>query len=436
MKQGYLKYFHPILIILLFCMIFSRLIFTYFPANGRLYLPEWNFATATVGRDLEAYVWRAAQDVRRGIYPITFGFGSTLIGFIASVLFPAAGICGSGQLSTCWHMFYTAIICLGVLGCIWTIHRIVQKPEKRIVSFLILAIFFLGVPMSKAIEAGNPDVFLAPWVACCLVTLRRLMKKKTCSLAGSVLFGISLGVLSNMKGFLLLFVIIALLFTPDMLKPAVFISFLAGFVTSALWPRFFGIPAGLFDIVTFSLRGSDMMSRSLYTAINYGNNAILPYVSNILQTLVGKRMSLDIHRMVTHVIGAIVFIMLYFTPWFSEIRGKHVRLTITSYSFALLCITLSYMAIITLPAWSYDYRLLYAVPVMFLLLDEARDTHTIFLVALSVITILIKSLWIPKDRIMSIFLYLHLYFMLRSAISLWVNTSQPPRHRKIQGRFV
>jgi hypothetical protein len=403
---------------LLLLMVASRLGSTYFSPLGIIRAPEHNFSTATLGRDLQEYTIKAWRDVRSGKLPYTFGYGSVLAAGIPIQLFEYMGV---------YHpeiLFYQSTIVLSVIGFFILLWISIRNRMTRLFAMLFYATFLLGVPMNKAIESGNPDLFIAPIIGVVLLLLSKRGKMPF------AILGILLGFLVNMKAFLMIFALAV--FVSAGVNPTFWVWFIISFAANALWPRLYGIPAGLFDVFFFGMRGSNFYHQFVYTKINYGNNAILSYVSNVFQIIDRGKIPLMLHQALTIITSILLGVIIFVKPWFDEkyfINVTHIKRAISSFPFAILAFTISYVAIITIPAWSYDYRILYCLPILFCLLNENRDKHTTRLVYLSIFFLLIKSLFIPKDRFMNIFLYLHLYYMLRASVSLWI-------HRKNAARFV
>lgn len=425
----------------LFLMAGSRLFNTYFSPSGAFRAPEWNFTTSTLGRDLRVYSVQPWYEVRRGKTPYIFGYGSVLFVGAAVAAFNALGACRT--MTPCGILAYQSIVAVSVLGFLFLLFLSVREKDTRIISLLLYGTLLLGVFMSKAFEAGNPDLFLAPMLGILLLDLRRRKREGKQSTLRSVALGLFLGLYLNMKAFLLLFVALSLILSGDVV---VWIFFFVSFAANALWPWLYHVKSGPFDVFYFAIRGTNGDNRWLYTQVNYGNNAIFPYVSNVLQGFDKGKIPLAIRQLLTNVGGVVLFFLVLVLPWINEktiriINSKKKLTTVfkqsfSSYPFALLCFTASYVVMLTLTAWSYDYRIIYALPVLFVLLEEIRDAKSRQYLYLSIIFLVIKSLFIPKDRIMTAFLYLHFYFLLRAAIAWWTVSLQQRRHRKISRRFV
>lgn len=420
------KHTIEVLVALLVTMILSRSVLTYGRSDRILYVPESAFASAILGRDLADYTVMPVYEIRAGVTPSVFGYGSPLVAFGAVSMLEHAGICRADQPNACASVAYQGMLVLSFFLYIIFIYKCFTDSGKRLVAFIIFAIFLLGVPMNKAIEAGNIDIILSPILGLCYLRIKGLVRRRAASANEQILLGLALGILLNMKLFIVPFIAVLLLFV----SPSGWVTGAAciiGFVGSALWPKILGVPAGLFDVVAGAMRNTRDVGPQLYTQINYGNNAVIGYISNILQAFDTHRLTLPIHRTITNVLSIITMSFLLYLPFrfenvsFQKIkkifkvlmrdssRGKPVIIT-------LLCIV--YVMIITLPTWSYDYRIVYSIPVMFLLFNEIRDTKSESLLFLSAVFLLTKCLWIPKDRIMTIFLYIHMFYLLTAGVSL------------------
>ncbi len=372
-----------VLLFFLLLMVSTRLAGAYVSPAGQQ--PGWDF------NDYGVTAW---YQILRGQTPIVFGW--------SSVLLAAAGL------------RYPIMVAGSIIGLFGLLFLFITDRRTRILAVLGFGVFLLGVPMSKAIEAGNPDLFLSVLFGIILLILRK--QNKTRSLFLSVILGFLLGFFLNVKGFLLLFVLAALAIPrPDI---PLIISFLVSFTGFALWPRLYGVQSGIFDVFIFALQGSQSDSQTIFTQIHYGNNAILSYVSNILQTFGAP-------RLLIYIGSVILAVLVFIKPFLDEKISPTMTLikqSRSSFPFTLLVYTLCYLIMLTATAWSYDYRILYAIPLLFCFLGESRDRKTTRLLYLSILFLLTKSLLIPKDRIMTVFLYLHFYFLLRAALSLWKNS--------------
>jgi hypothetical protein len=372
-------------------------------SSDRYYLPE------NLGRDVQAYSVNAWYAVREGKIPFTVGYGSVLLAGAPVQLFESTGMCHDAL--TCGDLVYVCLIVFGVSGLLWL---------NRKSALLFCAVFLLGVPMYRAIEAGNVDLFLSVLFGVILLIVASMQKTVKHRLSEELFLGVSLGFMLNVKAFLLPFVLISLISVPPTL--ALWASFAVSFSANALWPWAYGVHCGLFDVFLFARRDTLMFTKELYTQVNYGNNAVMPYVSNILQAFHAEKISLSFLAVATTALSAGIVLLIVVKPFFDE----HVVSTMTvkkrikiTYPFLLVCYVLSYIGMLTLPAWSYDYRILYGIPLIGILLTLTKNPKTLRLLYLSIVSLLIKSLWIPKDRIMTVFLYIHLYFLLRAVLSYW-----------------
>jgi hypothetical protein len=122
----------------------------------------------------------------------------------------------------------------------------------------------------------------------------------------------------------------------------------------------------------FAIRESQKDPNDVY-ADSLRNNAILSYVSNILRHLVHPE---------SHYIGSILLAVgIFIKPFFDEKIFPSFALIKRS---PLLVFSFCYVAMLTLTAWSYDYRILYALPLLFYFLGEHRNRHTTQLLYLSI----------------------------------------------------
>lgn len=417
---------HAILLCFLLLMIGTKLFAYYLDSIGSVKRLELHYETQYLGRDLQQYSVLPAYQVRTGIVPYIFGYGSVLIATITTQFFELIHICPIQNAEVCGHTLFQIMSIMSILGLYILIYVTLQK-EQRYIGILLYSIFLLGVPFSKSIEAGNIDsvVFLL-YGYCLLLCVSLLQRTKNAQFIAMCIGGI-LGLLLNIKAFFLPFVFVSL-WAIRSYRPALVIAILS-YSVCALWPWLYGVHSGLFDVFLFAVRGSDAFGYQLYTQINYGNNAVVSYVSNILQAVDVGHVSTTVHILLTYSISICVFIVLFILPWW-DVRVRKVTISqlwtyirsTKSVAFFMLLYAYATVSILTMTAWSYDYRIVYVIPVLCVLLAHIRQETTKQLLYISVLCLLIKCLWIPKDRILNIFLYAHYYFLLRAAISYWLDT--------------
>jgi hypothetical protein len=276
---------------------------------------------------------------------------------------------------------------LGLMGIAWMYLR--HSPSRDL-GLMITAIFFLGIPMQKALDSGNIDLIVAPLLGIALYL--------TLSKRHVYLLGIVLGILASSKATVLPFVVISLAFGGK----RVWLSFLASYTVLVLTPRAYGVPSGLFDVLVAAKQGGDEFNLLRFTQVNYGNNALVPYVSQIVNGIIPAA-SLSLRTFVIQIIS--ILTALFVLSPLIYIR-KLPRNPVFFY-------TLAYVGILLFPAWTYDYRLLYALPILYAYMKECKTHDYLYF---SILLLLLKSSWILKGRIMNIFLYISLYYLLKAVI--------------------
>lgn len=412
----------------LLLMIATRLGSTYFSPTGYRETPENYFGVQTLGHDLIDYGVLPWYAIHQGKTPLVFGYAAVLTAGLGVQTLTLVGICKEASMVTCGTYIYMCMIAFSAVGFVLLLFAFVRRKEDRHIAILMLGIFLLGVPAAKAFVSGNPDVFLSVFLGAILLLLRKRLKNAKPSFLVSIVLGILLGYFLNAKGFLILFVLAALLSAgPDIV---LWLSMAASFAATSLWPWIFGVKSNLFSVFLFATESTRIDATTMLSQIHYGNIAVVPYVSNILHTIGSGNIPVNIHVLLTSLGTLILAAFIVGKPFFDEhIVGPMatpvrktlalVRRSYSSYSFCLLLMTLSYIIALTATTWSYDYRIFYALPILFAFLGESRDRRTTKLLYLSIMFLLAKSLFIPKDRIMTVFLYLHFYFLLRAALSHW-----------------
>jgi hypothetical protein len=316
------------------------------------------YVSENLGRDIQTYGINAWYAIREGNIPVVFGYGSVLITGISVQLFETSGMCHDA--SSCGDLIYICLAALGISGLLW---------HKQKLALLFCAAFALGIPVYRAIEAGNVDLFFFILFGFVLTLVEKIKQTHTHSFPKEILLGVLLGLMLNVKAFLLPFAVISLVFVRPSF--ALWGSFALSYCAFALWPWIFGVPAGLFDVFLFAKRDTLIFTKDLYTQINYGNNAIMPYVSNVLKAFDEGKISLTLHVLLTTIISTCVFLFIFIKPVFDEkiiptiIQKKHIKIT---YPLLLVLYVLSYTGIMALPAWSYEYCMQYRSFVFFFLL--------------------------------------------------------------------
>jgi len=284
-----------ILCFFLILMIVTRLGNTYFSPNGRLRAPEMNFASGTLGHDNDFSV-AAWNILSHGKTPFIFGYGS--------VLLAAAGIS------------YRIIVGLSLIGLFVLLLLSVKEKRVRIPALIIFGIFLLGVPANKAIEAGNADLFLSVLFGAILLLLRNRLQNTRHSYLRSTVLGILLGFVLNVKGFLVLFVLAALLFSGWDIP--LIIWFILSFAATALWPWFYGVKSRIFDVFFAAAGLTQIDMPTMLTQLHYGNNALLPYVSNIVFAWDQGKIATNLHRIYTIAGAGVLALFIYVKPLFDE----------------------------------------------------------------------------------------------------------------------
>lgn len=420
--------FAQVLLVLIMLLVFSKLGVTYLSPSGKLTVPETQFSANTLGRDLSAYTTLPVYEIRGGGTPFIFGYGSVFVATAAISILEQIRVCNPNDPVVCTQIVYQLFVVSSIVGLFLFVYLSVHPVHRGIAILLYLA-FILGVPMNKAIEAGNLDAILASLYGAILYGTFRLTQGKHPSRMLMAFIGILMGVVLSTKAFFLPGILLAIWITRTY-RPVI-VWFTASYLLTSLWPWLYGVRAGVFDVFAFAMRGSDAFGSQLFTQVNYGNNAIISYVSNVLQAVDTGMLSLPTHTTLTYALSACVLFLIYILPLIQErvdIRHLYKQLVArnanVSVPFAILLYTYATVSMLTLTAWSYDYRIVYLVPLLAILLSLAESKRTKELLYWSIILLSIKCMWIPKDRIMNIFLYAHLYLLIRTAVSLYIDSTR------------
>lgn len=355
---------------------------------------EKYFVTGPVGRDWENFAVIPWSQIQHGTSPFAYSYGL--------VLLAATGLT------------YPGLVIASIIGLFLLIFLLIKNNASRIIAFLVFVTFLFGVPMGKAIEAGNPDLILAVVFG---IILWLVQKKR--SLPASLILGLLLGFILTVKGFLLPIVLTVLIFS--WWDIPVLVSFFISFSATSLWPALFGLHPGILSSLTFAVGASELEGSTILSQVHYGNIALVPYISNVLFAVENGLLPTGFHQIITVILAVGTAILLFVKPFFDEHIKKIPKGSSMTFPFMLLVITFCYIIMLTGTTWAYDYRIVYVLPILYCLLNEIRDRHTTMLLNTAIVLLLIKSLYIPKDRIMTLFLYVHFYFLLRAALSLWKN---------------
>ncbi len=425
--------FTQTLLILISLVIFSKLGITYLSPSGKLAVPESLFSASSLGRDLSAYTTLPVYEIREKKTPFIFGYGSVFVATIVISTLEQIRVCSPNEPIACSRIVYQLFVVSSIVLLFLYVYLSTQ-PMHRGIAILLYIAFILGVPMNKAIEAGNLDAILACLYGAILYLSHRFVQHKYVSQGHAASIGILMGLLLSSKAFFLPGILLA--FWSTRKNHSVIVWFIASFILTAMWPWIYGVRAGVFDVFAFGVRGSHAFGSQLFTQVNYGNNAIISYISNALQAVDTGILPVPVHTALTYAISACVFFLIYILPLIQErvdIRRAYVASrgwnTVLSAQTLALLYTYATVLMLTMTAWSYDYRIVYLVPAVLLLLTLSENKKTKELLYWSIIMLLLKCMWIPKDRIMNLFLYVHLYLLIRAAVSLYMDSSRLPIRR-------
>jgi len=421
-----------ILLIILLFMTMLRIGITYANPTGHLRMPEWNFAYSSLGRDSDMYPIQPVYGIRNKENPpyLFAGYGLTLIADTVLRALEASGICNPSDTHSCSLNWYHGSMFFSLGVFLFLLFTVIRRNDNRQIAILFFATFLLGVPMSKALEAGNMDLVLAPVVGILLLYIRGVTEHTNGNTIRYIMIGTIAALLVTSKVFLVIFTVFAIL---GICNFTTITSFSTAFLMMSLWPRFYGVHASILDIVTFALDATKYARTQIQTQINYGNNAVFSYVSGMLQTILPRNMPAAIRNNLRSVLTGGISLILYFLllirPWFDTFslhKSRHNPICLSgvttvhfSFRSILVAFTFGYICILIIPSWSFDFRLLYGLPIMYFLMNEADDNRSKSFLYLSIISLLLKSLWIYQERILTIFLYIHCYFLLRAALSVW-----------------
>ncbi len=438
-----------IFIVLLFLTILTRFSITYSDPNS-IIAPEKIFQVIPLGVDFYTAVFTPAMKIINGkfFYDVIAIYGPAFSLFILPFHFIATSLnlCEPINYQSCSHVLYEWLLIATVGGYIFFIFLITRYRKKDSYIFLLFLVsFLLGIPGSLGLERGNIDISLSLIIGLLLFLL--LASRKYPVLINIVFTGIISGFIVNSKLFLAPFAVIAILTSRNILFS--FLTFIGTFFIFTYLPNIFGASSNLGNIFQSAFVFSKESSAVPFVGAGLPYNHSFSAIGTLATDCVFKQ-TCDTFKEDTvriSLVSLILFFSTFILPFIttSFIAKKIYKLKFTFWRLAIKAPLFIYNvredkrfilflfifadALVNLiPRLSFDYRLYFSLPILFLLWKESRvNNKARFYCYLSMIFLIIKGLWIftvidPKGmnlfepRGMSLFVVLHFYFLIKAGI--------------------
>ncbi|OGG03749.1 hypothetical protein A2Z33_04650 [Candidatus Gottesmanbacteria bacterium RBG_16_52_11] len=440
---------HPEIIIglILLLSIYTRYTITYFGNPERLVIPDQYYQGPVRGNDWRMTVMDQADRVIAGIKPdlsMGYGYGFTLPAVAAMSAVRSAGYCAPASTGSCTYWGYLLFVSSALFLQAGLMLTAVKRPEALKIAILFFAVFLLGIPGARGIETGNLDILLSAIVGFALIgSLRSPGRPRLTSLITGLVFGW----LINIKLFIGALLPAVVFAVP---QPAFAVAgILIGHVLVNTLPALFGImPDYLFPLST-SLYALAPMSEALFRGYPHGNNTLLGTAAGMVGALgfSGTRTGNFFTRAFALLLGIAVFVppAAYLYRGISRnagsIRGIRADFLRTAgrgagllrrnrENTAILFSAAGVAAMNLIPAMAYDYRLYYALPVIYLMLNRfAPGSDGLRLTYLTVYLFLLRTVWILKGRTMNIFLYAFFVMILLTAVRAYLPADHTGKKR-------
>lgn len=222
-------------------------------------------------------------------------------------------------------------------------------------------------------------------------------------------------------------------------NPLIYVgSFTLSFLTISLLPTLFGVQFLPFQIFFAANAVLQPMENNLFTSYTYGNNNIRSWIYGISMKIIPQTNLFP--TMFFNVGGGLLLGFIYYlthnkqcnTLWkyfkrllsnTTKVSSSHLLQTFSlirkDHSFFLLLTGYMLSFLILWPAMSYDYRLLYIIPYIYILLHSMNNRNSKRMLHIAIVFLLLRSLWLFHGRVINIFLIAHFYFILTSVGSNW-----------------
>ncbi len=419
-------------ILLLFIMVISRFFISYFSTNNTVAAPEAVFEMPQMGRDVYTGIYIPGENMVKGekFYDEIASYGPA-ISFLVS---PYISVCRVVKtrlingMPICSVVLYRAIIAFSLIGYLVFTWLVTKKNtlETKIIVWLFLMTFFLGIPGSLGLHQGNADIFLSLLLGIAvylLIQYRQKPKSKPKNrLVLSLFIGVTAAFLANSKIFLLPLAL-ALVFCAPLLLTTI-ITTITAFAAFSYSPLIYGVKVNFFDL--FQTAGNWANSAGKYFNSRYflRFNHSFEATASLVTNYFAKTSCL-----------AVMFIFVFIMP-FRRFLGKINIFAISLIknrkdpTVLLLFLALGSATINLIPQSSYAYRLYFSLPLAIILYSQTEKNQPARIYALLAMLFLnLKGLWFIHDvsqngfslidtRFVNLLVLFHFYFLIKSSLSL------------------
>ena len=449
-----------IFLVILLVTIFSRFNISYKTSSDIITPPESVFYLSPLGRDFYTGAILPTKNMLEGktFYDSVANYGSSVYITIAPILSQIIkdGVCDFSTILICHNYLYKKLLVLTFFVYLVFLGVCFKKLKLKdhILFFLLISIFLLQLPFSAGFERGNLDIILSALIGLLYLISKPYKFGKNShyfNLFQSLLIGLLGGYITNAKIFLLPFALSSILVSSNILLSLV--SFLISFIGLGYIPIVYGMPTTIFDLVSTSLNwqksANSLFSLPSYLVFNHS----IPAISTLFTNCVKEKNCLlnnSLTNFVTQFFSIAIFLFVFVLPFisiksiFKIINQKIVNRKIFQIIFVslykvftkrrnwriLMFLFILSTAIINLiPKNAYTYRLLYSIPLIFLLINETRNNQEQrHLLLLSIFFFTLNGLWFffqikPEGwnmfdaRFMNLFLIIHYYFLIKLGYS-------------------
>lgn len=438
---------HPqeTLIVLIFIILATRYTVTYLISDTRLVIPDSYYQASVRANDWKMTVMDQARSILSGNHPdpgMGYGYSFTII---TALILKIAGwmrVCDTGNLLKCDMPGYRILVAVSMLGHITLVYRMSKDYFIRTLSLMLLVGLLLGIPGSRGIETGNLDIILSAILGFLMIYLRGNFLSGRPGLR-SFMAGLVIAFLFNSKLFLVAFLPMVIFSVPSVSYAVV--GIISAHLLIAWIPSLWGLPFDPVFGLTVSAVALAPITNSLYLTYPHGNNTALGYASGLIQAY-GGHFTPAVRSFLVRFGAVLIYIFIFAVPVFLRRRSitallRRFRYRIHPYGFInavsaaanifranagpvnmMLFGAMGVAAINIVPVMSYDYRLFYVLPVIYLMFDLSAGFKPgqRRMPVLSACFLGIRCMWILKGRIMNVFFYAHFFTLIYAALDIWL----------------
>jgi len=437
-------------IVILLLIIFSRFSISYSDAGLVLVPPEKHFMLTPIGVDFYLATIKPAINIIRGenFYYYTANYGPSFSLFAIPFIFTAKhfNYCSLTDYLSCSHILYKWFIAITIIGYSLFILFFFKKLRNLFLLFLIS--FLFGVPGSLGLERGNIDIFFSLLLGFLILLISKSWSRsKTYLLSpvvSSFIIGIISGFISSSKIFFIPFALIGVIAAKNV--KIAFFSLIFTFVGFSYLPNFFGSKSDIYDPFKVAMVFDKYIRFGIGGSINI-NHSFSSFLSIISDCVYNQTCDRGLSNSYINLFSfGFLFISVFVLPFLPLIKITYKFIKTKSFlpvlkiillnlyderkniKLILILFVLADAAINLLPTIAYDYRLFYSLFIIFFLFNNTRkNSKANFYCILSMIFFLLKGLWIFTNlnakgmsvfeaRGMNIFVILHFYFLIKSAL--------------------